>query len=294
MTAGRRDLPAGKEGRTLDGVMNSIEDLTTEIKLGSLTAKDLLQAVVLILVGIVVIRILLKILDRMLERSKSLLPLKTYIRSAMKVLLWFLLILMVAGTFHVDVTSIIALLSVAGLAVSLALQNTLSNVAGGIMLLVSKPFTVGDYIETEGVSGTVSAIDLAYCSLTTYDNKVISIPNSQIAAARIINYNQLGRRRVEHMFTASYDAPTADVKAAIKEALDGIPQILPDPAPAIYLNAYQSSSIEYVVRVWTRVEDYWDVYYEILERVRDSFARHGVEMTYDHLNVHLVEDRTTK
>lgn len=269
--------------------MDAITNMLSKLKLGSLTFSTIISTVILVLVGLIVIRIVMRVVDGVVERSKSLNSLKVYIHSAVRVLLYFLLAIMVAGSF-VDVSSIIALLSVAGLAVSLALQNTLSNVAGGIMLLVSKPFTVGDYIETDGVSGTVSALDLAYCSITTVDNKQILIPNNQIAAARIINYNRLGRRRVELKFTASYDAPTATVKAAIQEVLDTLPQILQDPAPAIWLSEYQASSIEYVVRVWTEVADYWDVYFAIQEGVRESFIRHDVEMTYEHLNVHLVKE----
>lgn len=275
----------------MNDALKGLTDTVTKLKLGSLTWDSVIQAVLLVLVGMMVIRILLKIVDRMLERSKSMSSLKTYIHSVAKVLLWVLLALMVAGVFNVDVSSVIALLSVAGLAVSLALQNTLSNVAGGIMLLVSKPFTVGDYIETDGVSGTVSAIDLAYCTITTVDNKEIFIPNNQIAAAKIVNYNRLGRRRAEIFVTASYDAPTETVKAAIREALDSVPQILDDPAPAVWLSDYQASSIQYVVRAWASSEDYWDVYYTIIERIRESFERHNVEMTYDHLNVHIVENK---
>ena len=146
---------------------------SAEIKLdpSALTLAGVLRIVVLVLVGILVVRILLKMVDRMLERSKALASLRVYIRSVVKVLLWFLLVLMVLGSLGVETTSIIALLSVAGLAVSLALQNTLSNLAGGIMLLVAKPFQVGDYVEADGVSGTVSAVDLSYTTFVTVDNK---------------------------------------------------------------------------------------------------------------------------
>ena len=181
------------------------------------------------------------------------------------------------------------LLSVAGLAISLALQNTLSNLAGGIMILVSKPFEVGDYVEADGVGGTVISIGLAYSTLATVDNKEIFIPNSQVAAAKIINYTKLGKRRVELTFSASYDAPTETVKQALGEVLAQFPQILEDPAPSIWISKYGASSIEYVVRVWTAAGDYWDVYYGVMEGVRPAFQRHGIQMTYDHLNVHLLE-----
>lgn len=270
-------------------VEETLSGLTSDINLDTLTLTSVLKTAVMILAGIIIIRILLNIVDKTLKRSKSLSSLHVYIRSVVKVLLWGLLALVVLGSLGVEMTSIIALLSVAGLAVSLALQNTLSNLAGGIMVLMSKPFEVGDYIETEGVSGTVAAVDLAYTSIATVDNKEIFIPNSQISGAKIINYNRLGRRRVDLSFTASYNAPTQTVKNAIREVLDTLSQIHQDPAPAIWLNEYQASSIQYVVRAWVDAADYWDVYYAIQEGVRESFARHGVEMTYDHLNVHIVE-----
>ena len=171
----------------------------------------------------------------------------------------------------------------------MALQNTLSNLAGGIMILVSKPFEVGDYVEADGVGGTVISIGLAYSTLATVDNKEIFIPNSQVAAAKIINYTKLGKRRVELTFSASYDAPTETVKQALGEVLAQFPQILEDPAPSIWISKYGASSIEYVVRVWTAAGDYWDVYYGVMEGVRPAFQRHGIQMTYDHLNVHLLE-----
>lgn len=259
------------------------------VNLGALTLGGILRVVLLVLVGMMVIRVLLKLVDRMLDNSKSLSSLKVYIRSVTKVVLWFLLVLMVASSLGIDTTSLIAMLSVAGLAVSLALQNTLSNLAGGIMLLVAKPFQVGDYVEADGVSGTVSAVDLSYTTFVTVDNKEIFVPNSQLSSAKVVNYTALGRRRVDLSFTASYEASTAAVKGAIREVLDAIPQVMADPAPEIWLTEYQSSSIQYTVRAWTTAADYWTVYFAIQEGVRESFQRHGVEMTYDHLNVHILD-----
>ena len=151
------------------------------------------------------------------------------------------------------------------------------------------PVEVGDYVEADGVSGTISALTLSYTTFTTPDNKEIFVPNSQLSAVKIINYNALGKRRLDLKFTASYDAPTQRVRGAILEAAATLPQILDDPAPVVYVSEYQSSSIEYLLRLWTLSEDYWDVYYALLEEVRESFARWEVEMTYDHLNVHVVE-----
>ena len=273
--------------------MNTIQEVIKAVGgvlgIENLTPWSLLRVAVIVLAGWLVIRLLMRMADRLLERSKGLSDVRVYIRSALRIFLWFLLALMLAGTLGIEVTSIIAMLSVVGLAVSLALQNTLSNLAGGLTLLVTKPFTVGDYVEADGVSGTIAAVDLSYTKFITPDNKEIFVPNSQLSAARIINYNTLGRRRMDLKFTASYDAPTAQVRAAIEEVLEAVPGILDDPAPVVYLSEYRSSSIEYLVRLWTAAGDYWDVYYALLEGVRESFARNGVKMTYDHLNVHLVE-----
>lgn len=271
---------------TVDEVLQTIGKT---IGAKDLTLGSVIRVIILVLVGWLVIRLLMRMVDRMLDRSKPVAAIKTYIHTAVHVFLWFLLALILAGTLNIEVTSIIAMLSVAGLAVSLALQNTLSNLAGGLVLLVTKPFGVGDFVEADGVSGTVSNLALFHTTFVTPDNKEIFVPNSQLSAAKIINYNALGSRRMDLKFTASYDAPTAQVRAAIQEVLDSIPGILADPAPVVYLSEYQSSSIEYLVRLWTASGDYWDVYYALVEGVRESFARHGVEMTYDHLNVHIVE-----
>lgn len=255
----------------------------------NLTLNNVLRVAILLVVGVAVIRLLMKLVNRMLARSKALEALQGYIRSVIRVGLWLLLALMVAESIGIPTASLIALLSVAGLAVSLALQNTLSNVAGGIMLLVSKPFVPGDFVELDGVSGTVAQSGLSYSKFITVDNKEIYIPNSQVSSAKVINYTHLGRRRMELLFSASYDAPTETVKTALREVVEQFPQILSDPAPAIWLNAYKDSCIEYVVRVWTTTDDYWNVYYPLLEAVRPAFDRHGIEMTYNHLNVHLMK-----
>jgi len=273
----------------METVEEVLKTVGRTVGIPDLTLGGLLRVAMMVLLGILAIRLLMKMVDRVLERSKSVAAIKPYIHTAVNIFLWVLLALMLAGTLDVDVTSIIAMLSVAGLAGSMALQNTLSNLAGGLVLLVTKPFVVGDYVEADGVSGTIAAVDMSYTTFVTPDNKEIFVPNSQLSATKITNYNRLGRRRMDVTFTASYDAPTAQVRSAIEEALAAIPGILDDPAPMVYLSEYQSSSIEYLTRLWTAADDYWTVYYALLEGVRESFARHGVEMTYDHLNVHIVE-----
>lgn len=269
----------------IDSILSQV---TGGLNWSSLSWEVLLRALLILLGGIIFNKLLLRTVDRLLLRSTSLASIQRYLRSALSVLLWLVLILVVLGSVGVEMTSIIALLSVAGLAVSLALQNTLSNLAGGITLLASKPFTVGDYVEIGSVSGTVSLVGLAYTTLVTVENKEIYIPNSQLSSATIINYTRLGRRRMEITVSASYDSPTEAVKAALSEAVSQFPQILPDPAPEIHLSGYGASGIDYLLRAWTSSGDYWDVYYRLLEAIRPAFAHHGVEMPYSQLDVHLI------
>ena len=256
------------------------------LKLNALDLSALFRTALLILAGVVVIRVLLRIVDRMLSRSQNLGSVGGYIRSVVRIALWFLLVLVVADSLGIPVASMIALLSVAGLAISLALQNTLSNLAGGTMILVSKPFEGEDDVEADGVGGTVISIGLAYSTLATVDNKEIFIPNSQVAAAKIINYTAVSNRRVDLTFTASYDNAAETVKAALLKAAD-LPQVHGDPAPFAAVNRYGDSAIEYVLRVWTAATGYWDVYFAIVENVRVRFEEAGISMTYPHLNVHL-------
>lgn len=275
----------------MDALQEVLNVIGKTVGIKELTLGGIIRVVLLVLIGYIVIRMLMRVVDRLLERSKSMADIRVYIRSGVRIFLWFLLALMVAGSLDIDVTSIIAMLSVAGLAVSLALQNTLSNLAGGLVILVTKPFVVGDYIDAEGTAGTVAEIGLAYTKLTTPDAKRISVPNSQMSGAKITNYTNENGRRVDLIFSAAYDAPTETVKTAIREVVESIPAIRQDPKPVIWINAYGASSIDYVVRAWTTTQDYWDVYYALMEGVRESFARHNVEMTYNHLNVHLMEKK---
>ena len=265
-----------------------MSEATSGFSLGTLTLTGILRVLLIIVVGMAMMRLLNGIVSRALEHSRIDTTLRGYVRSVVKVGLWFLLALLVADSVGIKVTSLVALMSIVGVAVSLALQNTLSNLAGGIMLLVTKPVEVGDFVELNGVNGTVKSVGLAYTNVVTGDNKDIFIPNSEIAGTKIINYNHLGKRRVDWTFSASYDASTQTVKTAISEVLAQYPQIHGEPAPAIYLSNYGASSIDYVARAWVDSGDYWTVYYGVLEGVRESFDRHNIEMTYDHLNVHVL------
>ena len=251
-----------------------------------IAANKIFQAVTLLVLGVLAIRIIMTILRATLARIELEKAAHSLITSLAKTAMGILLFLVAASTLGVDVSSIVALASVLTLALSLALQNMVSNIIGGFTLIYTHPFGSGDFVEIAGQSGTVQEINMTYTKLTTGDNKEISIPNSAVVAAQIVNYSAQDTRRVQVEVTASYDAPVQTVLDALVMA-GTVDKVLLDPAPVAYLIAYEDSAIRYSLRVWVKTEDYWDVHFEIHKRVKEIFDRQGVEMTYPHLNVHL-------
>lgn len=272
--------------------MNVTEILSEfqNINLAGITLNKVLSAVLLLAVCLAVVKLLLKAVDKVLQRTEIERSLHTFVRTTAKVVLLFLTVLIVAGSIGIPVTSLIAVLSVAGLAVSLAVQNCLSNVAGGIQVLTSRPFKVGDYVEAGGIEGIVNDIGIFYTRINTWDNKVIQVPNSTIAGEKIINYTAEEKRRVDLTFSVAYSVPLEDVKRTAQRVMEDHPMTLSEPnAPFVRVSKYGESAIEYAMRVWCATEDYWTVYYDMLEQIKGAFDKAGVTMTYPHLNVHVVE-----
>lgn len=257
---------------------------------GSLALNTLVSGLVTFLVCVIAIRILKAVLTRTLNRMTRLdPPIRNLIIKLVTTLLWVLAIIIVAGAFGINATSLVAVLSVAGLALSLSVQNLLTNFFSGIMLLINKPFKEGDFVEISDKMGTIKNIGFFNTILATPDNVSIVIPNGDLTAAAVKNYSREPNRRVDLTFSASYDAKTEAVKEAVREAIGMDSRILPEPAPFVRLLSYDASSIRYAVRVWCRNADYWDVYFDLNEHVRESFEKHGVEMSYEHINVHMME-----
>ena len=250
--------------------------------------QTLLNAVILLLVCLVVIKILMRIVDRMLVKSRVDKTMHTFIRSCIKYLLLFIAILMVAGALGVNVTSLIALLGIFGLAVSLAVQGVLSNLAGGIMVLLSKPFKLGDYVLVGDTEGTIKQIGLTHTQINTLDNKLVFVPNGEVSSGKVTNFTAEEKRMVEHHINVSYDAQADEVYRALRDAMYQIPGFLQEPAPLITIMEYGSSSITYLFRAWVKTPDYWPVYWRMLDEVKRIFDERGIAMTYDHINVHMI------
>ena len=257
---------------------------------GNLALDTIVSGIITFLVCYIAIRIIKAVMAKMLARATKLdAPVKNLIAKLVTTLLWALTIIIVAGAFGINATSLVAVLSVAGLALSLSVQGLLTNFFSGIMLHINKPFKEGDFVELGDKVGSVKNIGFFNTTLATLDNVSISIPNGDLTAAAVKNYSREPSRRVDLTFSASYDAPTETVKKAILEAIAMDSRILPDPAPFVRLFSYDASSIKYVTRVWVNNADYWDVYFDLNEHVRDTFAANGVEMSYEHINVHMLD-----
>ena len=260
------------------------------IQIGSMALSTLISAVLTFITCFIVMQIILKTLERFLGRANKIDgTLKGFIHSAVKIVLWILTGIIVAGALGIPTTSLVALISIAGLALSLSVQNILSNLFSGLTLLVSKPFKSGDYVEVGGRNGIIKSVGLFYTQLNTLDNVSINIPNSDVTGTTVMNYSREPLRRVDRVFSAAYESSTEDVKAAILEAISRDEKILQDPVPFVRLSEYKDSCIEYTVRVWCKCADYWDVFFNLNENVRDCFAEKSVEMTYNHMNVHILE-----
>lgn len=254
--------------------------------LGQTLLTNILPVVLIVVIGILVIRIVMKLVTKTLEKSKLEKAAHSLIKTVIRVVLYGLLALMAASKLGIDVTGVVALASVLTLAVSLSVQNALTNVMGGFTLLYTRPFSSGDFVEIAGQSGTVQEIGLAYTRLSTPDNKSIYIPNSAVTSAEIVNYTVLGTRRVDIAVSASYDAPVQLVLETLRAA-GKVATALEDQAPVAAVDTYGDSAINYVLRVWCNTADYWDTKCAVMERVKELFDEKGVEMTYPHLNVHL-------
>jgi len=246
---------------------------------------SVLKAIVLLAICLIATKILLAASGKLLLKSKLDQSLHAIIRSTLKILLLFLTIMIVAPSLGIETSSLLAVLSIAGVAVSLSIQGILGNFFSGVTLLMAKPFKIGDFVTIGGMSGTIVETGITHTKLHTVDNQVILVPNSSVTSNVITNVSTEEIRRLDFVFTASYNSATEDVKAALEEAVD-IPQVLKDRPVFIALSKYGEHSVEYTVRVFVRNADYWDANFQILERVRESYKSHNVEMSYPHINVH--------
>ena len=254
-------------------------------ELGATLGVKLISAVIVLFVGHKIIKFVKKWIGTSHKLDKLDSGVRSFISSFSGIALYVVLFITVAMMLGIPTTSFITALASCGVAIGLALQGSLSNFAGGLMILLFKPFKIGDYIETANVSGTVHGITVVYTVLKTPDNKIITIPNGTLTNSVIENYSSMKERRVDLTFSASYDCDVDKVKKILEEVLDKHPLVLKDPKPFARLSAHGDSSLTYTVRAWCKAEDYWDVNFDLVETVKKEFDKNNIEIPFPHVDV---------
>ncbi len=285
LEAGKSVIEAAKNGE-VDQLIHQA------ISMGMEAGKSLLLAIVIFIVGRYAIKFINKFVARMLERRNVEPTVQSFLKSFVNITLIILLVIMVVGTLGVNTTSLAALLASAGLAVGMALSGNLQNLAGGIILLFLKPFKVGDFIEAQGVSGVVKAIQIFHTILTTTDNKELFVPNGALSSGNITNFSKNELRRVDFTISVEYGSEVDKVKRVTLELVQQDKRIVADPAPFIAVKELADSSVDFVLRVWTTAPEYWNVFFDMNERIYTEFNKQGIGFPFPQLQIHQTHPQT--
>lgn len=265
-----------------------IEQITQQItELATTHGLKLLSALVALWIGWKIVNLLCKGLRKWFDKTDFDEALETFVHSLVSMGLKVILVVTCAGIAGFPTTSFVAILGAAGLAVGMALSGTLQNFAGGVLILILKPFKVGDFIETMGHSGKVRSIQIFNTVINTGDNKRIILPNGPVATGSLINYSAENKRRVDFIFGIGYDDNIDQAKSVLMSLIEADSRIDKDPAPLIAVHALADNSVNLAVRVWTNSSDYWGVFFELTENVKKTFDKEGISFPYPQTDVHL-------
>ena len=271
--------------------ITKLQTFLTHLKDWSIDAGGrVLAALIVFIIGRFLVSFLNKMVARLLARRKVEASVQTFVKSLVNILLTILLIVAVVSKLGVETTSFAALLASAGVAIGMALSGNLSNFAGGLIVLLLRPYKVGDWIEAQGVSGTVREIQIFHTILTTADNKVIYIPNGALSSGTVVNYSRENTRRIEWVIGVEYGEDFAKVESTVRRILAEDGRILPDPAPFVAVHALDASSVNVVIRVWVKSEDYWSVYFDLNKNIYAVFNEEGIDFPFPQLTVHQAKD----
>lgn len=248
--------------------------------------KNILAAIVVYIIGRFLISLIKRILSNVLERRNVEVSVQTFLKSLVGILLNILLIITVVSALGVNTTSFAALLASAGVAIGMALSGNLQNFAGGLIVLFFKPYKVGDWIEAQGVSGSVTEVQIMHTLITTADNKIIYIPNGAMSSGVITNYSRMSTRRVDWTVGVDYGEDIERVKAVVKALIDADKRILSTPEPMIAVQTLDTSSVNVVIRVWVENKDYWDVHFDMNQKIYDEFNKKGINFPFPQLTIH--------
>lgn len=267
---------------SLDVLITKLTDLS--VSLGT----KLLIAIIVFFVGRWLIRKLIRIVVKIMEKKHVEASLFSFTKSLLNITLNFLFVIVIIGILGIETSSFIALFASAGVAIGMALSGTLQNFAGGVMILLFKPFKVGDFIEAQGQSGTVCEIQIFNTIMATPDNKIIIIPNGGLSTGIMKNYSKEENRRVDWEFGIAYGDSYDKAREVIASLLDSDPRVMKDPAYFIALTSLGESSVNIVVRAWVKAPDFWGVYFDMNEKVYKTFARENINIPFPQMDVHIV------
>lgn len=257
------------------------------------TGLNILKALGLFLFGVILINFLIRIIKKSLAKSKMEKIVQGFLSSIIKVAMYVLLIYMLAQILGISTNGFLAIISAASLAISLALQSSLSNLANGIVLLANHPFSQGDYVAIGSTEGTIKSIEMTHTILVSIDNKVLSIPNTTVVSSEITNYNVLGKRKIIFNFYVDYSSNLQLVEQIIKEVMQSNGKIKTDPAPFVALKTLNDSSLGIIANCWVDSEDYWDVFYYVTDKVFNEFKKNGVNIPFNQMEVRIKNEKTT-
>ncbi len=264
-----------------DEILGVIQESGTDLAL------NIIAAIAIFFIGRWVIGIIHRLLLKGLERAKVEPILIKFLGNIVYTILLIFVVLAAVGQLGVQTTSLIALLGAAGLAVGLALQGSLANFAAGVLLIIFRPYRVGDYIEGGGTAGTVDEVQIFTTILNTPDNRRVVVPNGQMMGGTITNYSSHPTRRVDLVASVSYEDDSDKVRAVLQDIVSSDERVLPEPAPNIRMVAHADSSVDWIVRPWVKTEDYWGVYWDLTEKIKRRFDEEGITIPYPQRDVHL-------
>ena len=252
----------------------------------------LIAALLIFFVGWWLVKLICKVAERAMTRAKVDKTVITFLSSIINAALKVLVILCVLSTMGFDMTTLIATVSAATVTIGLALKDSLSNVASGTLIIINKKFKVGDYIETEGLKGTVVKINMMYTTLCTYNNREIQIPNSRLTSNNIINYFVREKRRVDLIVPIAYSEDIENARKVIMDLLYSSDMVLQGENNRVYVDKLNESSVDLSVWIWCNSEDYWLVYYSMQENIKNALDKNGIKIPFNQLDLHIVEDKT--
>ena len=259
------------------------------IDMGLAAGKNILLAIVVYIVGRFIIKLINRLMLRTFAQRKVELSVQTFLKSFINILLTIILIVSVISVLGINTTSIAALLASAGVAVGMALSGNLQNLAGGLIILVFKPYKVGDYIEAQGTQGTVREIQIFHTIVTRPDSTLAYVPNGAMSSGLITNYSRNELRRLDFVVGVDYGVDVSRVEEITRRIVDNNPLVLSDPAPFIAVDALAESSVNVLIRVWSKTTDYWKLYYDLRREIYDTYNREGIDFPFPQQTVHIAK-----